>query len=123
MFVRGSERLAIRRPYATLRRVIAVSCMLAFLTVGFVHSIHHIDAGDPAATRQVDLGGSKSSPEPANKAHLIVEHCLGCTIIAVVPTNDCDLPMGCSATTGGRTTHAVRPHGVGIELPPPKSST
>ena len=104
-----------------LRRAIVALCVFAFLMVGFAHSVHHLETTPPAASWQLDVDKSGSPAEPAKKA-FVVEHCLGCTIIAVVPGSDCDLVLRCGSKAGQRDFDGLRSHATSIEPPPPKMS-
>lgn len=95
--------------------------MLALVAVGFAHCVHHLNTSLPAAASQVDKPDSK--PEAPYEAGLTVEHCLGCTIVAVMPSNDCNLPVDCALSAGIAKVDVVRPHDLSLELPPPKSPT
>ncbi len=119
MVSQASERIKWR--CVALRRPVAVLCMLALVVVGFAHNMHHFDAAIPASASQIGVDRSGARPDPPNKDGIIVEHCLGCTMMAVVPSNHCDLSIHCGAETGVAKTAAVRSHALAIELPPPRS--
>ena len=108
--------------FAALRRFVAGLCMLALLAVGFAHCVHHLNTSLPSAASQV-VDKPDATPEAPYEAGLIVEHCLGCTIIAVMPSNDCNLTVACALSAGIAKADVVQPHDLSLELPPPKSST
>ena len=97
--------------------------MLALVAVGFAHCIHHLDTSILATASQVAVDKPDASPDSSYKAGLIVEHCLGCTIVAVIPSDGCELAVDCGANIGIAKPDAVRSHELALELPPPKSST
>jgi hypothetical protein len=97
--------------------------MFAFVAVGFAHDIHHLETSEPAAASQVSIDQTGTAPDSPYKASLIVEHCLGCTIVAVVPSSDCSLAVACRASIAVADPDAVRSHDLALELPPPKSLT
>ena len=109
--------------HATVRRFVAGLCMLALVAVGFAHSVHHLDTSAPPQALQVSVDKTDAAPGSPHKATSVVEHCLGCTIIAVVPSSTCDLAMACGANLSVANPDAVRSHDLALELPPPKSST
>ena len=119
---RHASQAAIARR-AALRRLVAGLCVLALVAVGFAHCIQHLGALTPATASQVDVDKSDALPNSPHKAGLVVEHCLGCTIVAVVPSYACDLAIDCGANIGVAEPDAVRSHDLAPELPPPKSST
>jgi hypothetical protein len=121
MPIRGLVAAILR--HAALQRFVAGLCMLALVTVGFEHCVHHFDTSTLPAASQVGIDKSGGGPGSPSKASLMVEHCLGCTIIAVVPSNPCDLAVDCAANIGVAKSDAVRSHDLAVELPPPKSST
>jgi len=96
--------------------------MLALVAVGFAHSIHHLNTSFPATASQV-VNAPDATPEAPYEAGLIVEHCLGWTIVAVMPSNDCNLKVDCSVSAGIAKADVVQPHDLSLELPPPKSPT
>ncbi|HEY6834192.1 MAG TPA: hypothetical protein VI251_17090 [Pseudolabrys sp.] len=64
------------------RRALAVVCALAFLAVGFAHNIHHFDNSIPTAAIHSD-GGSAGDTDTSKKAPVALEHCHGCSMIAM----------------------------------------
>jgi hypothetical protein len=109
--------------HAALRRLVAGLCMFALVAVGFAHCVHHLDTSVPTAASQLVVHKSDASSDKPFKADLLVEHCLGCTIVAVVSNDAYDLAVNCGANIGVAKPDAVRSHDIALELPPPKSST
>jgi hypothetical protein len=74
--------IAILR-WPALRRAVAVVCAVAFLVVGFAHSLHHFDAAPASHSYQTASSPSDTSPETSKKPSLAVEHCHGCVMVAM----------------------------------------
>ena len=66
-----------------LRRCVAVACAVALLAVGFAHSVHHFGASTSTVGIQTDIGSPDNSSDPPQKAPVVLEHCHGCSMIAM----------------------------------------
>jgi hypothetical protein len=116
-----SGRLAGTGGHSALRGVIAGLCVCAFLVVGFAHSLHHFGTASTAAVAwQAGIDRSDESPNSSDKAAVVVEHCLGCTIIAVLPNDDDGVSVSFRTVLPFTTIDRTRPHSVAVELPPPR---
>lgn len=77
---------------SNLRRVVSIICALTFLAVGFAHAVHH-----HAEPSQVSVSSSDNAPDASKKPGASVEHCHGCSMIAIaVPT--APIILNCVAT-------------------------
>ncbi len=105
----------------TLRRAVAVLCAAALLTVGFVHSIHHFGGPISAGVLQADVGSSDDSPDTSNKAPVAIEHCHGCSMIAMPVLPPSVVPKLIAADLSVRRFDEKRPYTPVAETPPPIS--
>ena len=69
------------RQRGVIRRVVAIACAFAFLTVGLAHGVQHLDVPAFAFAAQ-DAGASSDDPSDT-KAPAAAEHCCACTLLAV----------------------------------------
>ena len=104
-----------------IRRAIAAVCAVAFLVVGFTHSLHDFDSTTPVP-QQIAAGAPDPSPEPANKATVAIGHCHACTMVAItvaapiVPSDPIALERPSLGLSG------IRPFSPFTETPPPKTA-
>jgi hypothetical protein len=108
---------------AGLRRLVAIVCAVAFLTVGFGHSHQHLDALAPAAAGAPALAAAADlSPDLAKKAALALEHCHACTMIAIPLFVSAPPAAPVAAAPSLRAAADFRPHPPISDSPPPKST-
>lgn len=105
----------------TLRRAVAVVCAVAFLTIGFAHSVHHFGGSVSAVVMQADVGSSDDSPDTSKKAPVAIEHCHGCLMIAMAVLPPSVVPKLIAADLPVRRFDEKRPHTPVAETPPPIS--
>jgi len=122
MVIHVFTRLSSLVPASALRRAVAVVCAVALLTVGFVHSMHHFGAAASAVAIQTDVGSSDDSPDTSQKASLAIEHCHGCTMIAMAALAQPAVPTLIAAKMPVRRFDDKRPHPPVAETPPPIST-
>jgi hypothetical protein len=102
-----------------LRRALAAVCAVAFLVVGFAHSLHHFNAMTPAAAYQTGAGVSSDSPDTTKKAAVAVEHCHGCVMIAMAALTPPTLPIPVLSKFSAEIPDHMRPYLPVAEPPPP----
>ena len=109
--------------FAGLRRLVAVLCAFAFLTVGMAHALTECD-GIGAGSQTVVSNVSPTS-RPARTGHAVpCDHCYGCTG-AVAPLA-CVIRRSSAAsrpTSSSCPLLALHAHAPGFHTPPPKSLT
>lgn len=104
---------------AMLRRAVAVVCAVALLAVGFAHSIHHFVGPVSAIAMSLDIGASDGMPEASKKAPIAIEHCPGCSMIAVAVLASPFDPGHVPPELPARKVDERSPHPPGVETPPP----
>jgi len=102
------------------RRVIAVVCAVAFLFVGFVHSLNHFDGAAPAASYQADFSSSDGSPDSSDNATIV--HCHGCVMLAMKVAPQDGAVISTALERVAVPLDGLRPHPPVAETPPPKLS-
>lgn len=105
-----------------LRRAVAVVCALALLTIGFAHSINHFGGPVGTVAIQADVAPSDDAPDASKKAPVAVEHCHGCSMIAMTALAPSFGPTSIAADLPVRKFDGKRPHIPVVETPPPISS-
>ena len=107
---------------AGLRRLVAVLCAFAFLTVGMAHALYDCDA--PKIASQTVLSANSADQPTGAVGHAVpCDHCYGCTGAVA--------PFGCTSAIVGHSetglvvlpVAALRAHSPGFHTPPPKSLT
>ena len=113
-----------RRPWAVarFRRLVAVFCAFAFLTVGMAHALNDCD-GIGSGSTPVSVKTADVQPVGKTAPAVPCDHCYGCT-------GALDAPAMAAATIGKvetdfvmTTVAAMRAHGPGLGTPPPKPLT
>ena len=104
--------IAAMREAGVVRRIFAIVCMAAFLTVGLAHSLQHLDALAVAA-QDVSPGDTPDAPK---KAPAAAEHCFACTMLAIPAPEQAVLP---APTTQARAV----PRDMGMHTHPPNAET
>ena len=103
-----------------LRRAIAAVCAVAFLFVGFAHSLHHFDAATPVALSQSATTSGDASLDLPENTSAGVHHCHGCVMVAIaapeLPATVVPIPL--KRVAAG--FDSGRPHPPLAEKPPPK---
>jgi hypothetical protein len=105
-----------------MRRAIAAVCAVAFLFVGFAHSLHHFDATTPAVLYQAAASSGDTSLDSTEKAAPAVHHCHGCVMVAIAAPGQpaAAIPLSPNRVAGG--FDSVRQHPPLAEKPPPKTT-
>jgi hypothetical protein len=102
-----------------LRRAIAAVCAVAFLCVGFAHSLHHFDAPTPLAMYNATASSADASLDSPEKAAVAVHHCHGCVMVAIAaPQPAAVIPI--LPNRVATIFDSPRPHSPLAEKPPPK---
>jgi len=122
MVIRAFMRLSSIVHGLALRRAVAIVCAVALLTIGFAHSVHHFGGAVSAVAVQADVGTSDDSPDTSKKASLAIEHCHGCTMIAMAALAQPAVPTLIAADIPVRRFDDKRPHPPVAETPPPIST-
>lgn len=122
MVIRAFTRLNSIVHGLALRRAVAVVCAVALLTIGFAHSVHHFGGAASAVAMQTDVGSSDDSPDTSQKASLAIEHCHGCTMIAMAALAQPAVPTLIAADLPVRRFDENRPYTPVAETPPPIST-
>jgi hypothetical protein len=116
------RRLWVARIAAGLRRLVAVFCAVAFLSVGMAHALNNCD-GLGVASQATVSDNSADQPIGTPGDAVPCDHCYGCTgavallsyTSAVVGNALTDLVIS--------TVAAPQPYAPGFHTPPPKSLT
>jgi hypothetical protein len=101
------------------RRVMAVVCAVALLAVGFAHSIDNFHAPMPIVAMQADLGSFDGFPDTSKTAPGPIEHCHGCSTIALPVLAQPIGPIPMVAKLPAPRLDSVRSHSPLAETPPP----
>ena len=122
MGIRALTRFNLMMRRVVLRRAIAGICVLALLTIGFAHSIHHFGGPVATVTMHAEVGPSDDAPDDSKKAPVTVEHCHGCSMIAMAVLAPAVVPSYTPADLSARKFDGNRPHTPVTETPPPIAS-
>jgi hypothetical protein len=105
------------RQRGVLRRVVAIACAFAFLTVGLAHGVQHLDVPASAIAAQ---DASAPSDDPSDtKAPGAAEHCCACTLLAVPVLESGVLLARLSGAPQVPPLVDARAHPPGFETRPP----
>jgi len=113
------RRLAWPLSTAIWRQAVALLCALAVLAVGFVHEIEHVAQMTTAASEQVSTAPTGTTPD-LPKPPAAVQHCHGCTMVAVAVVAEQALPVLPAANLSPGPTAFVRESLRALDPPPPK---
>ena len=103
----------------SLRRAVAVVCAVAFLIISFAHSVHHFGGPVSAVIMQADVGSSDASSDASKKAPITIEHCHGCSMIAMTALAPSVVPTSIAVDLPVRGFDEKRPHTpVAVTRPP-----
>jgi hypothetical protein len=119
MFIRAFMRGRLIVPGSVPNRTVALACAVALLIVTFAHSIHHFAGSAPTNVVQENVNTSDTSPDSSNKASIMIEHCQGCSMIAMVVLAQPVVPNRIAADLPMRRVDEKRPHSPAVEIPPP----
>lgn len=92
-----------------LRRVFVVSLAVVFFAVGFAHVLQHLDVPVSTIALQAETGPADDVPDEMKKP-LLVEHCFGCTMMAILVNGN---PVVAFSTVSGlapQLVSDVKPH-------------
>ena len=103
-------------------RLMAVVCAVAILAASFAHSVHQSNEPVPMVTIQADAGTANDLPHTPKKSPVVIEHCFGCSTIALVNLDLPFVPHRIAADLPTRRADKVRPHPLVVEIPPPIAS-
>lgn len=122
MLAGAIKALNCTRRISAPARLMAVLCTVAILTAGFAHSIHQSNALMPIVAMQSDAGTPNDLPDTPKKLPVVVEHCFGCSMIALADVAHPFVPHRITADLPTRRVDRVRPHPSVVEIPPPIAS-
>jgi hypothetical protein len=103
----------------TLRRVVGVLCVLAYLLVGFGHVIQDVHAAVPVIALQMDSNGSDDSPNAPGKIEIGIDHCHGCVTVGIPVEGETTLPSRIKTAYPAVTLVSLHPYSPIAETPPP----
>lgn len=118
MIVRVVQRLMLWTAPA-VRRGVAVACAVAFVLVSVGHSVHDFNRLAPTAVVQADLGSFDDAPDTSKKAPVTIEHCHGCSMIAMAVPPASIAPRLIATDLPATGFDEKRPHVPVAETPPP----
>jgi hypothetical protein len=101
------------------RRAVAMVCALAFLAVGFAHSVHDFGTPLPLFAAHADAASADNGPDSSKKAPVAFEHCHACEMIAMAAPDQPATVGRIMAEFPGWTVEEKRPHPPVVEIPPP----
>lgn len=119
MVIRALTRLNSIVHGLALRRAVACVCAVALLTVAFAHSVHHFGGPVSAVVVQADVGSSDDLSDALKKASIAIEHCQGCSMIAIAVVAPSIFPDRIPLDLPVRGFDEKRPHPPAVEIPPP----
>lgn len=119
MIVRLVQRFGLWVAAPAVRRGIAIACAIAFVLVSFAHGVHHLNGLAPTAVVQVDLGSFDDAPDTSKKAPVTIEHCHGCSMIAMAVLPASIAPRLVATDLPATGFDEKRPHTPVAETPPP----
>jgi hypothetical protein len=101
------------------RQAVALLCAAAILAVSFSHEIEHFAQMTSAAGAQVSTAPTGTMPDPP-KQPAVVQHCHGCTMIAVAVVAEAASPVLPSIKLSPAPAAFLREGLRAVEPPPPK---
>ena len=119
MVIRALTRLNSMVHRLALRRAVACVCAIALLSVTFAHSVHHFSGHDSAVIVQADVGSSGYLSDALKKAPIAIEHCQGCSMIAIAVLAPSIFPDRILLDLPVQRFDERRPHPPAVEIPPP----
>ena len=122
MFARALKVLRCGRRSSAPARLVAVVCAVAILAAGFAHSVHQTNAPTQIVAMQADAGISNDLPDTPKKASIVVEHCFGCSAIALANPVQPFVSHLIAADLPTQRADKVRPRPLVVEIPPPKAT-
>jgi hypothetical protein len=121
MMIREIQRPRLWVTTPAVRRWIAILGAIAIVWVSFAHCIHHLNGSMPDAGAQADLLSVDDAPNTPKSAALTVEHCLGCSMIAVASFLASFTPELTATDLPVPRLNEYRAHPPLADTPPPKS--
>lgn len=115
--------LAAMPDRTAVRRLIAIVCAFAFLTLGFTHTLHDCDGRATFAVSSLDAGMPDDSPDLPKKTAAAVDHCCSCATVAM-PAADTVMPLLFVAVARAwPAADSMWPHPPTLDLRPPITAT
>lgn len=103
-----------------LRRAVAAACALAFLLIGFCHTLQHANAAVPSIALQATLSdGSDATPDIPGKIDISADHCHGCVMLAMPVVADATLLFRIKLVFPAARSAGLHPYFPIAETPPP----
>lgn len=122
MLARAIKALKCKMRGSVPNRLVAVVCAVAILAAGFAHSVHQSNEPMPIVAMQADSGTANDLPDTPKKSPVVIEHCFGCSIIALTDLALSFVPHRIAADLPMRRVDEKRPHSPAVEIPPPITS-
>ena len=122
MFAGAFKALKCTRRGSVPARLMAVVCALAILAAGFAHSVHQSNEPMLIVAMQADGGAADDLPDTPKKSPVVIEHCFGCSMIALADVALPFVPHRIATDLPMRRVEDKRPHSPAVEIPPPIAS-
>jgi len=119
MFASAIKALKCTRRGSAPARLIAIVCAVAILAVGFAHNVHQLSQPMSIVTVQVDTGAANDLPDTPKNSAVVIEHCFGCSAMALADLALPFIPHRIAADLPMRKIDEKRPHAPAVEIPPP----
>lgn len=113
------RRLASPLSTSIRRQAVALLCAFAILAAGLAHEIEHLTQMASAASEQMSTAPTGTTPDPP-KLPATVQHCHGCTMVAVAVVAEQPLPVVPAANLSPGPSAFLRESLRALDPPPPK---